>query len=226
MIHIKKGQGSISDFIKTDIDAATLEPKFRDAVIHSLNSGKRIRSLISGVKEQAALSVEYIYTGLMILNDATTNRQKRRGSPSLFVKYGTVTASLIANWLIVRGLKYIDPSVRQTISDLVEEELTYEFKSSLPPRAIKAHHGRMFVVAFIVATGSTEPDIMLAGENFGYCYGLASSSDTITENHQRQFSALMQETLTEFTRLKLWTPMLKELTSYILAKFEKLKIKG
>ncbi len=235
MIHIKKGQGSISGFIKTDIDAASLEPKFRDAVIYSLNSGKRIRSLIAGMQQNQnqndrALSVEYIYTGLMILDDAKINRQTRRGTPSLFVKYGAVTASIIANWLIVRGLKYVDPVLRQTVSDIIEEELKFSHDSTLPPREINKHYGRMFSIAFIVATGSTEEDVILAGENYGYCYGLASwqqsctTEKTMPENQHKQFSAIMKETLTEFTRLKLWTPIVKEITSYILAKFEKIKI--
>jgi hypothetical protein len=229
---IKNGQAKISEYIRADMSDAPI--KFKDAMIYGLNSGKRIRSLLVLPlnKKTEALAIEYIHSGLTIMYDMINHKQIRRGMPSLHLKYGSSTAGIVSNLLILRGLKYAGSDEVTRLTQLALEEMTsVNTDTNAPPRTqiekIRAHVSRMFVIAFLLSDLKIEiaTDI---GEAFGFCYYLANrtiADETDLLSDKRlvldYFTENMKVAVTGFTRHKMWTPLLKELTSYILAKFDR-----
>lgn len=230
---IKNGQAKISEYIRADMSDAPV--KFKDAMIYGLNSGKRIRSLLvlgQPPQKTEALAIEYIHSGLTIMYDMINHKQIRRGMPSLHLKYGCSTAGIVANLLILRGLKYAGSDEVTRLTQLALEEMTsFTTDTNAPPRTqiekIRAHVSRMFVIAFLLS-GVTLEIATDIGEAFGFCYYLANrttayETDLLSDKRLvlEYFTENMKVAVTGFTRHKMWTPLLKELTSYILAKFDR-----
>jgi hypothetical protein len=220
MLHIKQAQSKIAELIKADIKDPVM--------IYALNSGKRLRSAIFADLSRdssLALAVEYIHTGILLLSDMKNNVQVRRGMPPVHVKYGNVTASLVANRFLIRGcglIQYMNVSaaVHEHIQSAIEDLMTED--ADLCPREAQekqfARAGRVFSIAFLIYAGTQEA--IEIGHSFGICYFLAMSQ-TQTQNMEK-FTDCMKEAVTGFSRLKLWNPTIKEITSYIIAKFDKI----
>ena len=144
------------------------------------------------------------------------DRAMRRSVETAHRKFGCSVAALVANRFLLRGLNFIrDHEMYAEVSRLTELAIAdiSAVTENEPPRKHKSRVGRMFAIAFLVLSGSEAAAI---GEDFGYCYYL--SQTPIKENC---FTASFTEAVTGLSRMKLWNPVLKEITSYILAKFEK-----
>ena len=206
--------------------------KVKEAMIYGLNAGKRIRSLLVLQNQQKeALAIEYIHSGLTIMFDMINQKQIRRGMPALHLKYGGSTAGIVANLLILRGLKYVSSDEIISLTQVAMEEMTtFNTETNAPPRTqiekIRSHVSRMFVIAFLLS-GVTIDIATDIGTAFGFCYYLANrttadATDVLSDKRLvlEYFTENMKVAVTGFTRHKMWTPILKELTSYILAKFD------
>jgi hypothetical protein len=231
MIHIKKGQVSMAEYIKEDISNVG---HLKDPMIYSLNSGKRIRALIAA--KEAGLAVEYIHTGLQVMFDMIQQNETRRKVPALHIKYGTVTASMVANLLLLRGLRYLSSFKVLVVTEITRltENVIMDMNVlnlHLPPRAVmtqlRERVGLPFVIAFLTDLKDVNQDVIHdvkdIGESYGFCYYLANAPRELNAaaTDSELFTENMTRAVTGFSRLKLWTPILRELTSYILAKFEK-----
>ncbi len=176
-----------------------------------------MHSVIFSENKELAMAVEYIHTALNILRDMHQDRAMRRSVETAHRKFGCSVAAMVANRFLLRGLNFIrDHKMYAEVSRLTEQAIAdiAAVTDNEPKRKYKSRVGRMFAIAFLVCSGQNEAAAI--GEDFGYCYYLSQ-----TPMKENGFTASFTEAVTGLTRLKLWNPVLKEITSYILAKFEK-----
>lgn len=124
--HIKRCQSQIRDLIKWDIEH---NENFRSVfpgvlcmkkiVKYALNSGKRLRSIISWSmnSEQDAhfpLFIEYVHNSSLIVDDlpCMDNDHERRGLPTVHAKYGENIAQLTAYSLMITAMKHLSDGFR------------------------------------------------------------------------------------------------------------------
>lgn len=109
--NIKYYQHQMKEHIIKDLENTK---SLKEETLYSLNSGKRLRSIIilamgknSRVAQQYALFAEYIHNSSLIIDDlpCMDDDKERRGMPTVHVKYGQSKALLIAYNLIVLSTK-------------------------------------------------------------------------------------------------------------------------
>lgn len=131
---IKRQQVVIRDLIKQDIHN---NPNFkstfpnilcvRKVIQHALNSGKRLRPMItlsmSGDRLQSgmhfSLFIEYVHNASLVVDDlpCMDNDMERRGVPTVHAKYGEHIAQIAAYNLMITAMKHLSDGLR-TVRDL------------------------------------------------------------------------------------------------------------
>lgn len=215
--HIKQGQQYIADLIKSDI---TNNPDLKLA----LNSGKRIRSLIvkgAGCGNELILAMEYIHTGILITRDISLDNGTRRGTLSIHKIHGIQRANSLSTALIIKGLR-LTGSLAEIVSFKLEKLMENRLSSHLSPREVIANLEceSLFGIAFILGYGS---DTAYIGDALGICYYLSSSNIHALERNDTidLFTEKMKTVVSELTGKKLWNPILRDIVSYIIKRFEK-----
>lgn len=106
---IKKEQGVLQEYIKSNIGEHIKDKKLRDIILYALGDGKRVRPVIvmsiyrQLTKTQelpqyvidAALAIEYIHCASLVIDDIMDDDDERRGKPSVHIKYGLTMAQLV-----------------------------------------------------------------------------------------------------------------------------------
>lgn len=151
--HIKRQQVIIRDLIKHDISN---NPNFKSAfpsimcirkiIQHALNSGKRLRPMITLSMSEGqqcpgghfALFIEYIHNASLIVDDlpCMDNDVERRGVSTVHAKYGEHIAQITAYNLMITGMKHLSDGLRSLrhlniytmdqynqLSDMINEEV-------------------------------------------------------------------------------------------------------
>ena len=107
---VKKEQKVIQTHIKNNINKNIKDKKLREILLYSLGNGKRVRPIIliscyerlaksttiPNYVILAALSIEYIHTASLVIDDIMDDDDERREKPSVHIKYGLTMAQLSA----------------------------------------------------------------------------------------------------------------------------------
>ena len=107
---IKKEQGVLQEYIKSNISDHIKDKKLRDIILYALGDGKRVRPVIViSIYRQltkttelpqyvidAALAIEYFHCASLVIDDIMDDDDERRGKTSVHIKYGLTMAQLVA----------------------------------------------------------------------------------------------------------------------------------
>lgn len=216
---IKRSQRQISELIMADMTDMT---DMTDRLKYVLQSGKRMRSMIALATQgaSACLAAEYHHT----LSILSREEDLVRGSPHATKVYQPRSISHLSAILAMKACRH-DPNIPVSHMPLMCQDRLTE----LSPRERKTEllryikdECRLFQYCF------NNADI---GDLFGHCYilaGLINSNisnlikscftrneliDVFTE-HIESYARIMTET-------QQWTPVLRELYSYVLLNFKK-----
>lgn len=150
--HIKNCQTIIAGLIKKDIETnknfKSLAPGvcIKDVASYSLNSGKRLRPMITysiSESEHFSLFIEYVHNSSLIVDDlpCMDNDSQRRGQPTVHVKYGEYTAQLMAYNLMITAMKHLADGFSEIRKSKLYSEQEYDLLYSKINEEISSNLG-------------------------------------------------------------------------------------